>query len=133
MVSGTSPKGVEKDHNNYVKAAESMGYHITADEIVEAMKDKDREQRSRTAMAENAVQKEALSEEMLGVVSGGGNHDECNDTFIDGENCWFTDQCDIIFSHYGLPQDNKEDFQYDYMCASNYNETYEDLFDISTW
>ena len=59
------------------------------------------------------------------------DHNECKDTFQDHENCWLTDQCNIVFAHYGEPQ-NSIDIEFDLMCKDNF-ETYEERFHSEAW
>ena len=41
-----------------------------------------------------------LDDDELAQLTGGGEHAECKDTFISGENCWWTDGCDVAATNY---------------------------------
>ena len=126
-----APKSIEEEAENYIRAAESLGYHFTAREFLDAVRAMDRTQKARTGEAETAVGKASLSEEALDAVAGGKDHDECADTYQDNENCWFNDECNYVFSYYDEPQ-NRIDIDFDQMCTESY-ETYEEKFDVDTW
>ena len=135
MVSGKeAPKSIEEEVGNYLRAAESLGYHITGRELLETVRAMDKSQKALTGEAETAIGKAPLNEETLDAVAGGTegkvvkDHNECEYTYTDYENCWFNDECNIIFTHYDEPQ-NTLDIDYWQMCSSE-TETYENKFDV---
>jgi hypothetical protein len=102
------PKTGEELVEAYLDAAKQLGYDLTSEDIVAYIKEKQEKVQSGTDSAAKAVQ--ALPDDALDSVAGGGDHTECNDTFRDKENCWATDGCDYVFTHYD-----------EYVCNRNYN------------
>ena len=125
------PAGIEEAAGLYLDLAEKLGINVSRESMISFLQAKEKYQQAQSAKAAETV-KEALEDRELDSVAGGyKEHNECSDTFQDGENCWFTDQCDIVFSHYGTPQ-NSIDLNYDNMCKDTF-DTYEELFGVETW
>lgn len=88
----------EEAVNTYLDAAKKLGFELTADEIKKYFVERERELKEKTNSTAKAVQ--ALPDDELDKVAGGGDHDECEDTYMDRENCWIHDGCDLINTHY---------------------------------
>jgi hypothetical protein len=97
-------KGKEKPENkdellsSYRTAARTYGYELTAEELSDYVREKSEERKRATINAAKAVQ--SLPDDALSGVAGGGDHEDCKDTFMDMENCWVTDACDMVFNMY---------------------------------
>lgn len=81
------------------KAASGLGYSITAEEISSFILETETEMKQKARENANAI--ESLSDEKLEAVAGGKGHDKCEFSFLDRENCWFTDACDNAIIYYG--------------------------------
>ena len=91
------PASDEEAAGVYASIAEKMGFQVTKEDIVEGLKGLEKIQRTKT----DADVKQALDEDMLEQVAGGGADPRCSDTFSRGEWCWFTDSCAYIITSYG--------------------------------
>ena len=80
-----------------VGIAQKLGFNISKDKFLLLFKLKERIQKRKTEKAE-AELKESLDSASLDAVAGG---DEiCYDTYTPGENCYFTDECNIVLLSY---------------------------------
>ena len=116
MKEAKEPASLEEAAALYADIAEKTGISVTKETIQEFLAEKEKVQQAQSAKAESAV-KEALSDEALETVAGGGDYEkvneECSSTYNPGEWCWFSDSCSVIISYYdgsGQPaqaQDNE--------------------------
>jgi len=93
----------------YAEAAKRLGFDITEADLREMIAAHTKE---RLEKSENAAEQiNAVQDNELEMVAGGsaGKHEECMDTFQDGENCWSLDGCDVTISLYP-----------NYSCQHNY-------------
>ena len=84
----------------YTEMARELGYDLTEDELKALVEEKEEARRMQTQAAADQIEK--LEDEVLDNVAGGGRaeHDECFDTYMDYENCWFMDGCDNALLYY---------------------------------
>ena len=81
----------------YLSLAGQLGYSLTKEEILEAVREMSRAQREKTG---KALEKMSLSENDLERIAGGMNPD-CDSTYNEeGEWCWFSDSCIVIICKY---------------------------------
>ena len=99
LCGGTEPKTEEEAIQIYLKAAEAMGFSLTAEELTEGMKALEEEQKAKTGKAEAGVSELDLAA-MEAVTGGKKGHKDCEDTFKDKENCWWEDGCDSYINDY---------------------------------
>ena len=90
------PESDEEAAGVYASIAEKMGFQVTKEDIVEGLKGLEKIQRTKT----DADVKQALDEDALEQVAGGGADPRCSDTFSRGEWCWFTDSCSYVINSY---------------------------------
>ena len=100
MVQGMKqPENDAEAAEAYAKLAQDLGFDISAEEIAEAMKKMEQAQQARTGAAAEAVEKASLTEGDLDRVAGGNSHPTvCEDSFTEGEWCWFTDSCSFLIN-----------------------------------
>ena len=81
------------------QAASKFGYAVTGNELMEAFRFKQEELREAADEAERSIRDIPLEE--LDTAAGGvkGN-DDCVSTWMEGENCWTLEACDLIFGAY---------------------------------
>ena len=104
LLGGTvRPESEEEQLRAYVKAAEALGFSLTAEEIAEGIKAIASERAAATERAADAVKK--LDSDELDSVAGGTDiptkDPKCANTFKQQENCWLNDGCDQIYNDYG--------------------------------
>ena len=104
------PESEEETARVYLGLAEKMGFNLTAEEILAAVKTMSQEQRSKTAEAAGSVDKAPLSEDALEAVAGGRDGDgepidSCDGTHVPGEWCWFNDSCSYLIWSYEVEPD----------------------------
>lgn len=80
-----------------VDIAQKLGFDISKEKFLNLFKIKEAIQKKKTEDAEAAV-KEALSEGDVESVAGGDSI--CYDTYLPGENCYFTDECNVVLLSY---------------------------------
>ena len=83
----------------YVSAAKALGFDISAQDVVDGVEALVQERLEKTDQLENEV--EELSNDGLDAVAGGWNCN-CESTYEDYENCWWSDGCDLANNHYGV-------------------------------
>ena len=97
------PAGIEEAAGLYADIAAKTGFSISKDAIMEFLKENEASRQAQSAKAEGAV-KEALDEEALEAVAGGGDYVKqnpgCDTTYDPGEWCWFSDSCSLVISYY---------------------------------
>ena len=92
----------------FAKLAPTLDFDITEEDFREFFKSDNQDLKERTDATIAKVKEIDLSE--LETVSGGfanGSHGNCYDTFLDKENCWFNDGCDLNINPYN-----------NYLCAN---------------
>ena len=72
----------------YLEIAKKLNCELTAEDILAYFK----------AAVEAAS--DEIDDEELAQLTGGGENAACKDTFISGENCWWTDGCDFAAINY---------------------------------
>ncbi len=85
----------------YAEVAEKLGFDLPEDVLREGIKALEKEQSEKTGQAKKAARE--LDESELAKASGGRNDDDCYYSFLDKENCWFQDGCDLTiwtYPHY---------------------------------
>ncbi|MBR5337170.1 MAG: hypothetical protein IK152_04235 [Lachnospiraceae bacterium] len=83
----------------YAEVASKLGYDISDADITGYI-DKSTEAMKKRSEA-NMDKIEALPDEDLGQVAGGGEkHSNCSYSYLDKENCWAHDGCDLVWNHY---------------------------------
>ena len=87
--------------------AGELGFDLTKESILDFLKFREEVNREKAAKAENKVM-EALEESDLDKVAG-GTLSICTSTYNPGENCYFTDDCNIIWNHYDPMYDVQPD------------------------
>lgn len=92
------PSDAEAACRTYAEIAKEMGHDVSEDDLVAYAKAMDGMRRGKTGAAVEQV--EALSDQELGEVAGGGDNPECKDTYKQRENCWHDDGCDVAYNHY---------------------------------
>lgn len=112
---------LEETAELWSSAAAGMGYEIDAKEIREYMNDAESSLKQKAK--ENGEMIEALSDEELEQVAGGGDHPDCKSSFKDRENCWFNDACDVINKKYS---DYKCHYNLKDVACGKYQSCYED-------
>ena len=101
----TIQEGTEKEEA-LADVAAHFGYEITKEDLVKAIEKQAAERDEARQAAEREVVE--LSTDDLDTVAGGGileknkHNDDCDFTYKDGENCWFTDACDNAIIIYVL-------------------------------
>lgn len=103
-----STAGGEETAEKLVSAAKELGFDISKEKFLELVRLKEEEQKRRTESAQSQV-KAAIGEKELDTVAGGGEEDECSDTYVIGENCWFNDSCDYVLRLYEAPETVKNE------------------------
>lgn len=83
--------------------AREIGYDVTDDEVVEVFKSR----RAVLVKASDAAADECrqLSDDEMDKVAGGGDRSNCSDTYKEGENCWWEDNCKKAIIMYSNPDD----------------------------
>lgn len=94
------PETDEDELKIYAAVAGQVGFDFTAEELLDAVKEKGEEQASRTEAQVQGL--EPMPDQDLKQVAGGKGYPECKSTFKDKENCWFSDGCDVTWNHYDL-------------------------------
>ena len=83
--------------------AKELGIDVSREEMMAFVHAKENMQKAQTEKANQTV-KEALGDHDLDQVAGGGANGGaliyCKDTFEQGENCWFADDCNMIINDY---------------------------------
>ena len=97
LLGETDPETREEMLQLYAKAAEALGFSLTAEQIEEGINKLTEEMKEKTASAENNAKK--LDIDSLAHVAGGGGSD-CVFTYNPNENCDFEDHCDSVFRSY---------------------------------
>jgi len=92
------PENAGDEAREYAEVAGKLGYDITAEEILDYTNEAMAKLRNRTDASAGSI--EELPEDELSEVAGGGDHEECYDTYKDRENCWYSDGCDHIYQDY---------------------------------
>ena len=91
------PKSDAEAIQGYQQVAKALGFDMTGDDIVAALKVMEADQKAATA-------KVSLSDDALENVAGGYDGEEfgelCNSTFKKGEWCWFSDYCAYVINDY---------------------------------
>ena len=98
MQEAKEPANAEEAAALYAEIAEKTGISVTEDAIRKLLEEKEKIQQAATAKAEGAV-KESLDLKDLDAVAG-GKDPRCEDSFIPGEWCWFSDSCSVIITSY---------------------------------
>lgn len=81
------PETAEETAKSYSEVAKKLGIELSAEEITEYFD-------SESECGE-------LDDSELSQLTGGtGDDSGCKYTFLDGENCWFTDGCDLALKKY---------------------------------
>ena len=83
---------------NYAEIAKKLGYDVSEAELEEYLAEKEKALKEHTKAAEDFIAH--LSADEMETVSGGDLKTICEDTFQGGENCWYSDGCDVIFTQY---------------------------------
>ena len=81
------PETEEARIEAYVELAKKLGVELTAQEILAYF--------NITAEAKEAGE---VDDEELAQLVGGG--EECSSTYMNEENCWWSDGCDVIITYY---------------------------------
>ena len=104
----------------YAAIAEKRGVSLSKDQVLQFLKEEQERVRKLTEKAEEQIGKMPLAEESLDHVAGGagGDHNECESTFVDNEWCWISDACSLIISSYDKPS-GAAPFADDAVCANN--------------
>ena len=101
MKSMPVPQNEEEVLAGYEKVANALGYSITREELLESLKKTEQELRHKT-------DKIHLNDEALEDVAGGEQGDyhpwSCDESYTEGEWCWFTDSCTVVISFYSDDQ-----------------------------
>jgi len=84
----------------YTYLAVHLGCDITKEEITEGLAALALEQQSQSAAAEREVGKTSIPEEALDHVAGGIASSKCEETYEEGEWCWYSDCCDKMINIY---------------------------------
>ena len=92
------PKSEEEKALKIVEAAKKLGYDLEAADLAEYLQKAAADQKKKTEAQAEAIQ--MLDDSEVERAVGGLNHDNCEDTFLDYENCWYDDGCDNIFQIY---------------------------------
>lgn len=79
----------------YAEIADKLGYDVTAEDLKSFLEETSRRIAGKT---DDVITQ--LPDEELKVVAGGKDHNECKDTYMDKENCWYNDGCDVIYHMY---------------------------------
>lgn len=119
------PESQEDALAAYVEAAGTIGFDFTADELATVIEEMDRERLAKTE--ENVAEIGELADSELDQVAGGSGHDycesnhwsedrACKDTYLDLENCWHNDACDIVYHDYWDYRCKRVHF-----CSGGYN------------
>ena len=84
--------------------ARETGYDVSAEELEELLKDMKKTVAKTSDKAADGVEK--LNPEDLDRMAGGGDHDKCEETYKDNENCPYHDRCAKLLNMYyeGEPQ-----------------------------
>ena len=83
--------------------AQKLGYDLKAADLKEYISIMEAEIKARTeAVADNIA---SVQDDDLGDVAGGAEtigvkHHSCKATYLNRENCWWTDGCDIVITKY---------------------------------
>ena len=82
--------------------AKELGIDVSREEMMAFVHVKENMQKAQTEKANQTV-KEALGDHDLDQVAGGGANGGalicCKDTFEQGENCWFADDCNMSINN----------------------------------
>ena len=87
------PKNDEEALAGYQSVAKQLGFDLSKEDVIAALKALAEEQRAKT-------DKISLDDEALEHVAGGAGNELCHDTFDEGEWCWFTDSCSYVITDY---------------------------------
>ena len=95
-----APKTLEETVEAYVAVAKELGYDLTVEELAAYIFEQDAARRARTDELAEGVRR--LDDSDVAEVAGGRNKDKkpCKDTYLDEENCWFNDACDVTTNSY---------------------------------
>ena len=89
------PKSEEEKARKLIEAAKKLGYDLNAAELADYLKKAAADRKEKTDAQAQAIQK--LDDSELEKAAGGRDHDTCQDTFKDKENCWRNDACDLNY------------------------------------
>ncbi|MBR5337171.1 MAG: hypothetical protein IK152_04240 [Lachnospiraceae bacterium] len=83
----------------YAEVAAKLGYDISEADITGYIEKLTEDMKKRSEANMDKI--EALPDETLGQVAGGADkHSDCAYSYLDGENCWWQDGCDIVWNNY---------------------------------
>ena len=102
------PESQEEAVGVYAEIAEKLGLSLTAEDIMDYIRQAEQTCKDRTEKAAARIQE--LSDEEVEQVSGGRDNSACVETYMDCENCRLMDGCDMVFQQYA-----------DYACKHNFN------------
>lgn len=92
------PEGTARE-DALADVAAHFGYEVTKEELAEAIRSKEEALKAAAAETEAGIRKIPLDD--LDQVAGGKKeHEECEDTFKNFENCWWEDGCDVALNVY---------------------------------
>ena len=86
-----APKSEEERIRVYIEIAAKLGTPLTLEGTIAYLKTLDS-----LEPAEGEVDDEELQQ-----LVGGGDKIACEDTYRDGENCWWNDACDMLLNDFG--------------------------------
>ena len=94
-----APETPEEVMEIYAQVAKKLGFDVTSEELGSYIKELEEGRKARTREDVREIQN--LDDEELDQVAGGSKeHNSCEDTYRDKENCWYTDGCDNIWNIY---------------------------------
>ena len=91
------PKNETEALDAYVKAAEKLGFSITAEELKAEIE----ENAAATAKETEDQIRKIPAEELDKVAGGGSDRQPCEVTYIEGEWCYWPDSCTYLINKYG--------------------------------
>ena len=93
------PENAEEEAKVYAEIAQKLGLDLTAEDIGEYIRQSEQACKDRTDKAADMIQ--MLPDDDLDKVAGGSKgNPACKETYMDYENCWYSDGCDNIFQIY---------------------------------
>ena len=99
------PATIEEAADLYVSIGNQLGINVTRAAVLAYLKGRQVLQQKLTENAEKSV-KEALGDEALEAVAGGGEL-ACESTYDhNGEWCWASDSCSLVINYYDKPEGN---------------------------
>lgn len=102
--------GIPEDTEETIKMlaglAQEFGYALSGEDILDALSAAEKQRKADTEKTVEQI--ERLADDDLTPVAGGKYYKDCEDTYLDKENCFRTDGCD---QHYNMYPE--------YVCNSN--------------